>query len=357
MAHGCRLMAGGRIALGLQLVFLDRFALGTLLFLVALGPVAHWVYPSLLVGVVTLDARGLVFGTWLSLLAAWTAMISTRIVLEYANERFRVPLRAPSWLERNQVLLFGLTTVPLLATLLSSTDEPLPVAGLAVSAGALLALATLLVATLVRERLTDPATAPPNFLMTTDLPMIRRAREKPVPRSRVLGLLHDLARAVLRRLGPGYGDEHQEPLAGHLLGLAFFFDRYRVPVLTLLVAGSFAISYAFDSDYYYHRLTRAAPALPAGQRVERLRSLVTTWQKKNTPIMTVIAANGGGIQAAAWTARALVEIQRQCPAFAPSVFLVSAVSGGSVGAMYFVDRYAAVGFPPDPSVLDQILET
>src|SRR5207245_1681663 len=176
----------------------------------------------------------------------------------------RVPLRAPGWLERNQVLLFGLTTVPLLATLLSSTDEPLPVGGLAVSAGALLGLATLLVATLVRERLTDPATAPPNFLMTTDLPMIRRAREQPVPRS-------------------------------------------RVPVLTLLVAGSFAISYAFDSDYYYHRLTRADPALPAGQRVERLRSLVTTWQKKNTPIMTVIAANGGGIQAAAWTARALVE--------------------------------------------------
>src|SRR5438034_4109663 len=172
-------MAGGRIALGLQLVFLDRFALGTLLFLVALGPVARWVYPSLLVGVVTLDARGVVFVPWLSLLAAWTAMISTRIVLEYANERFRVPLRAPSWLERNQVLLFGLTTVPLLATLLSSTDEPLPVAGLAVSAGALLALATLLVATLVRARLTDPATAPPNFLMTTDLPMIRRAREKP----------------------------------------------------------------------------------------------------------------------------------------------------------------------------------
>ncbi len=100
-------MAGGRIALGLQLVFLDRFALGTLLFLVALGPVARWVYPSLLVGVVTLDARGVVFVTWLSLLAAWTAMISTRIVLEYANERFRVPLRAPSWLERNQVLLFG----------------------------------------------------------------------------------------------------------------------------------------------------------------------------------------------------------------------------------------------------------
>src|SRR2546427_11841149 len=183
-------MAGGRSALGLQLVFLDRFALGTLLFLVALGPVARWVYPSLLVGVVTLDARGVVFVTWLSLLAAWTAMIWTRIVLEYANERFRVPLRAPGWLERNQVLLFGLTTVPLLATLLSSTDEPLPVGGLAVSAGALLGLATLLVATLVRERLTDPATAAPNFLMTTHPPMSRRRRAKPVPPSRLPGVPH-----------------------------------------------------------------------------------------------------------------------------------------------------------------------
>src|SRR3989442_14452077 len=108
-------MAGGRIALGLQLVFLDRFALGTLLFLVALGPVARWIYPSLLVGVVTLDASGLVFVTWLSLLAAWTAMISTRIVLEYANERFRVPTRAPAWLGRIPVLPCGLTPAPPLA--------------------------------------------------------------------------------------------------------------------------------------------------------------------------------------------------------------------------------------------------
>ena len=82
--------AGGRIALDLQFAFLDRFALGTLLFLVGLGPLARWCYPGLLVGVVTLDLRGLVFATWLSLLAAWTAMISTRIVLEYSGERFRV---------------------------------------------------------------------------------------------------------------------------------------------------------------------------------------------------------------------------------------------------------------------------
>src|SRR5215831_3320417 len=128
--------AGSRIALGLQFVFLDRFALGTLLFLIAFGPVARWWYPGLLVGVVTLDFRGLVFAAWLSLLAAWTAMISTRIVLEYSGERFRVPLRAPDWLERNQVPLFGSATVPLLGTLLYSTAEPFSVAGLAISVGA-----------------------------------------------------------------------------------------------------------------------------------------------------------------------------------------------------------------------------
>jgi len=337
------------LTLGLQFVFLDRFALGTLLFLVTFGPVARWWYPGLLVGVVTLDFRGLVFAAWLSLLAAWTAMISTRIVLEYSGERFRVPLRAPAWLERNQVLLFGSATVPLLGTLLYSTAEPFSVAGLAISAGALLGLTTLFVATLIRERLTDPGTAPPNFLMTSDLPVIRAARRKPVPRSRVLGWLHDLAGTILGRLGPGYVDGHGQPLAGHLLsltffacflvvyglgyfaftpergpepvpalafvllvliggswflsGLAFFFDRYRVPVLTLLIAGSFVVSYAFDSDFYYHRLARAEPALPAAQRAERLRSLLAVWQKKNAPIMTVVAANGGGIQASAWTAR------------------------------------------------------
>src|SRR5262249_36781483 len=91
------------------------------------SPRALWFPRAPLVGLVTLDSGGWVSAAWLGLPAGWTAMIPTRMVLEYSGERFRVPLRAPAWLERNQVLLFGSATVPLLGTLLYSTAEPFSV--------------------------------------------------------------------------------------------------------------------------------------------------------------------------------------------------------------------------------------
>ena len=54
----------------------------------------------------------------------------------------------------------------------------------------------------------------------------------------------------------------------------------------------------------------------------------------------VVAAAGGGIQAAAWTAKVLTELHaRYGQDFTRSVRLVSGVSGGSVGLMYYLDRY------------------
>ena len=52
--------------------------------------------------------------------------------------------------------------------------------------------------------------------------------------------------------------------------------------------------------------------------------------------LVVVTASGGGIQASAWTAQVLTRLDAICPIFSESIGLVSGVSGGSVGAMYYL---------------------
>lgn len=127
-------------------------------------------------------------------------------------------------------------------------------------------------------------------------------------------------------------------------GLAFFFDRYRIPVLIPLVAWLAFTSYfpGVKSDYYYPVMEPAqASGGTTAKKVTNDRSII------------VVAANGGGIQAAAWTARVLTGLEEECedagcdPDFAESIRLISSASGGSAGTMYFVNEYTKKGPPPD----------
>ena len=52
--------------------------------------------------------------------------------------------------------------------------------------------------------------------------------------------------------------------------------------------------------------------------------------------MVVISASGGGIQSSAWTAKVLANLDVFFPTFSESVGLVSGVSGGSVGSMFYI---------------------
>ena len=76
--------------------------------------------------------------------------------------------------------------------------------------------------------------------------------------------------------------------------------------------------------------------------VERktLRKIYDQWRFPPGPegktTMVVVTASGGGIQASAWTAKVLANMDEQCPAFTESIGLISGVSGGSVGAMYYM---------------------
>jgi len=58
--------------------------------------------------------------------------------------------------------------------------------------------------------------------------------------------------------------------------------------------------------------------------------------RDNKRTMVVITASGGGIQSSAWTAKVLANLDAHFPTFSESIGLVSGVSGGSVGSMYYL---------------------
>jgi len=129
-----------------------------------------------------------------------------------------------------------------------------------------------------------------------------------------------------------------------LLGFAaFVFDRIRVPLVVLLAAWLLAVTYVLDrvspTDNEYRTASLPANAPP-------LDDLSHLFDDTDTPI--VVAASGGGIQAAAWTARVLTDLGT-LDNFQRSLRLVSAVSGGSVGAMNLLAGWRDCGPPPAPS--------
>ena len=125
-----------------------------------------------------------------------------------------------------------------------------------------------------------------------------------------------------------------------LSGVAFFLDRYRVPLLLPLLALAFSSGVFQQGDYFYEGL-----ALPTEARTTATAAQIMG-ARANSPIV-LVATTGGGIQAAGWTARVLTGLNEQVSvesagannSFSRYVRLISSVSGGSVGAMYFVAGY------------------
>src|SRR5262245_26887389 len=128
-----------------------------------------------------------------------------------------------------------------------------------------------------------------------------------------------------------------------LTGLTFLFDRFRVPLLTvLLVYGSLMSLFPWN-DHFFQTVNPDPRRVPSALADDVLKS------RAGKPVI-VIAAAGGGIQAAAWTARVLAGLQGDSLAcgddFDQALVAVSTVSGGSVGAMYVVDAYRSGRLDP-----------
>lgn len=99
-----------------------------------------------------------------------------------------------------------------------------------------------------------------------------------------------------------------------------------------------AVIFGFSNDNHWIRTDPQAPAL---QRLDP-RAHYETWRQANPPSISIkgrapvilVAASGGGIRAAYWTASTLATLE-SIPGFRDSLLSISGVSGGSLGAVVY----------------------
>jgi patatin-like phospholipase len=118
--------------------------------------------------------------------------------------------------------------------------------------------------------------------------------------------------------------------------LVYFGQRVHLPLLVLAVLWVALCSLTNDN----HDLRTVTPTKDYTRPT--LSDALKDWHDriaKKYPgaihPLYIVAAEGGGIRAAYWTAAVLGTIQDEQPAFADHVFAISGVSGGSLGAAVF----------------------
>ncbi len=143
-----------------------------------------------------------------------------------------------------------------------------------------------------------------------------------------------------------------------LPGISFLLDRHRIPILPTLLLIMAAFYGVFATDHYYELNPSGAraeplPAEPIEQVYDRWKLPVGVGGQRT---LVVIDASGGGIQASAWTAQVLTGLHEiYGDGFSRSVGLISAVSGGSVGTMFYLVNRADAAEKFDPSVGETVL--
>ena len=162
--------------------------------------------------------------------------------------------------------------------------------------------------------------------------------------------------------------------------VSFFLDRFRVPLIAFLASLTFLLYFISDIDHYYllnessgkeataRETVREPQAIIPEKQVESkvgkeveyfLSERQKTWARNHPgrkPVLVAVAASGGGITAALWTAKVLGGLQLELgPEFSESIYGLSTVSGGSVGAMYFIDAFTG-GRAPTEKSLRQVIE-
>ena len=147
-----------------------------------------------------------------------------------------------------------------------------------------------------------------------------------------------------------------------LSGLTLFFDKYRVPLIfTLILVASLNYTLS-DTDHFYELSRKACP--DPGQTAasygpaEAFADWARSRHPGRYPVVVAVAASGGGITAARWSSQVLANLLSDddlTEHFGKSIVLISAVSGGAVGTMYFVDAYSDQG-PPQGATLEKVVE-
>ncbi len=134
-------------------------------------------------------------------------------------------------------------------------------------------------------------------------------------------------------------------------GLAFWLDRYHISPLLAVAAFSVLMYLVNRTDHHFdlgneksgdeteeRARDRILSGVPDFAKIVREMRPSLPASKGGQRTLVCVTAVGGGIQASAWTAKVMTELNnRYGDKFGDSVTLISAVSGGSVGTMFYLD--------------------
>lgn len=134
--------------------------------------------------------------------------------------------------------------------------------------------------------------------------------------------------------------------------IVYLGNRRDLPVVTMVLLWAGCCTYLVDNHMV--RLSAeatshdaAAPDAPSGPPNADLGAYLESWLEARAPAagdtvpLFIVAAEGGGIRAAYWTALVLGELEdRSGGAFSRYLFAISGVSGGSLGAAVFASLVA-----------------
>lgn len=124
----------------------------------------------------------------------------------------------------------------------------------------------------------------------------------------------------------------------------YWSDYYDLPSFIFIVLLLAVFAGLYNDN---HEVRTLSGDLDQGKRqaiVKHFENWITPRIKSNNsknkyPVF-VVAAEGGGIRAAYWTAEMLIELQKRFPDFPCNTFAISGVSGGSLGASAFITDLA-----------------
>lgn len=372
----------------LPALYFLRFPLLLAALLLLYVPFALFAVPAMFRSTLIVGPRGLAFVTMFALCAAVIVMTASRTIILCGPDRFALLWpRSSANLSRRGFAAWISLAAPLIATSawLSASENQLGLVrtGVAVSTGVVLAAIFESTALAVHAWLVDRNETLPDLALPDTRTRFARFHRRPVPQRRFAALSTRLLVSARAWLGPGYFTtgghiapahlfatgtfvvfgalylgayflgkpayaHHIPPLVFVLLlatfatvvlsGVAFFLDRHRVPVMLIAILWLTLMAWVSESDHYVH-ISRTSYTLTAPTPYEVART--------RRPLLTVVAVDGGGIQAAAWSATVLTHLQHEWPAFSRSTGVISAASGGSVGTMMFVSSLRADRLPTD----------
>ena len=139
------------------------------------------------------------------------------------------------------------------------------------------------------------------------------------------------------------------------------FFRYRITLLVLVVYTVLSATYGGITGQSTHTFdVRLEP------KIVELNPEDVFVESTDNPEQTliIVAASGGGILASGWTTIVLTNLESKYQSFSKELRLLSTVSGGSVGAAFYInqfkedpDLYAKQNFTRSDKIVDNSMET